>query len=176
MVGVLSTIMAAVVPLASVLVGAGVTYWLNIRSRRYNRIEDLFNAAIDATAVADVSWNYGHLAKGGLIEGLTDEEFQALEKQLVLDGFTNYFKRAAEAREAIARVARYEPRVKPYYQNPKFAEQEIREVAAILVEGRTRYIREDKKEVSRLWWPRLRRSQRQFAASRENGDSARQHP
>jgi hypothetical protein len=139
----LSTIVTPIVTLASVLLGAGITWWLNVRTRRSNRIEDLFDAAIDATAVADASVNWGYLA-GMRPAGMTDEDFQALSRQLNLDGYTNYFKRAGEAREAIARVARYEPRVKPYYQSPLFLPEQIREVTAILTEGKSRYAKERK--------------------------------
>ena len=153
MVDMLSTIMAAVVPLASVLLGAGVTYWLNVYSRRSNRIEDLFDAAISATAVADVSLNYAHLSGIGRPPGITDQDFQALGEQLVRDGLNNYFKRASEAREAIARVLPYEPRVKPYYQNPIFVNEQIEEIVNILTESKTRYVGRDRKAVSRSWPP-----------------------
>ena len=141
--------MAAVVPLASVLLGAGVTYWLNVRSRRSNRIEDLFDAAIGATAVADVSLHYAHLSGFGRPPGITDQDFQALGEQLVRDGLNNYFKRASEAREAIARVLPYEPRVKPYYQNPIFVNEQIKEIMNILAESKARYVGRERKIVSR---------------------------
>jgi hypothetical protein len=137
------------VPLVSVLVGAVVTYWLNVRSRRSNRIEDLFDAAISATAVADASLHYPHLTGFGRPPGITDQDYRALDAQLNLDGFNNYFKRAGEAREAIARVLPYEPRVGPYYQNPVFADQQIKEIMDILTEGRARYSSSDRKAVSR---------------------------
>jgi hypothetical protein len=149
MVGMLSTIMAAIVPLASVLLGAGVTYWLNVRSRRSNRIEDLFDVAISATAVADVSLQYAHLTGFGRPPGVTDQDFQALGEQLILDGLNNYFKRASEAQEATARVLPYEPRVKPYYQNPIFVNEQIQEIMNILTEGKARYAGRDRKAVSR---------------------------
>lgn len=149
MVGMVSTIMAAVVPLVSVLVGAGVTYWLNVRTRRSNRIEDLFNAAICATAVADVSLNYPHLSGFGRPPGIADQDYRALDEQLNLVGFNNYFTRAGEAREAIARVLPYEPRVKPYYENAVFAQKQIQEVMDILAEGKARYVGRDRKAISR---------------------------
>lgn len=155
-VGMVSTIMAAVVPLASVLVGSGVTYWLNVRGRRSSRIEDLFDAAISASAVAEVSLNYPHLTGLGRPPGIADQDYRALDQQLSLDGFTNYFKRAGEAREAIARVLPYEPRVKPYCQNPVFAQEQIKEVMDILAEGKTRYFGRDRKAVSQPWSPRRR--------------------
>jgi cell division FtsZ-interacting protein ZapD len=46
---------SVVVPLISIAVGAGVTYWLNVRTRRSMRFEDLINAAIAAVAVEEAS-------------------------------------------------------------------------------------------------------------------------
>lgn len=45
-------------PLLSVLLGAAMTYWLNVRTRRRNHVEDAFNEAIAAVAVADASKSY----------------------------------------------------------------------------------------------------------------------
>jgi hypothetical protein len=145
MVGVVSTIMEAVVPLASVLLGAGVTYWLNVRRRRSNRIEDLFDAAISATAVADASLHYSHLSGIGRPPGISDQDFQDLGRRLILDGLNNHFKRAGEAREAIARVFPYEPRVGPYYKNAIFVDEQIKEVMDLLAEGKARYVGRDRK-------------------------------
>lgn len=149
----LSTIMAAVVPLGSALVGAGVTYWLNVRSRRANRIEDLFDAAISATAVADASLHYPHISGVGRPAGITDQDYLNLDQELIHDGFNNYFKRAGEAREAIARLLPYEPRVKPYYQNPIFAEDHIREIMSILTESKDAHFGGKRKPMSQPWPP-----------------------
>jgi hypothetical protein len=156
MVGMVPTVMAAVVPLVSALVGAGVTYWLNIRSKRSNRIEDLFDAAISATAVAEASLNYPHLTGLARPPEIADQDYQVLDRQLSLDGFNNYFKRAGEAREAIARLLPYEPRVKPYCQNPVFVQEQIKEVMDILTEGKARYFGRDRKAVFRSRSPRRR--------------------
>lgn len=48
----------AVLPLVSELLGGALTYWLNVRDRRRSFIEDLFNSAIAAVAVADASKSY----------------------------------------------------------------------------------------------------------------------
>jgi hypothetical protein len=54
----MSTVLAAIVPLLSVLLGADLTYALNVRTRRIGQVEDLFDAAIAATAVADACQHY----------------------------------------------------------------------------------------------------------------------
>lgn len=51
-------IVNALVPLSSVLLGAWLTYVLNVKSRRRTNVEDLFNQAIGAVAVADSSSHY----------------------------------------------------------------------------------------------------------------------
>ena len=43
------------VPVLSVLLGAGLTYWLNVRQRRRSTVENLFDQAIAAVAVADAA-------------------------------------------------------------------------------------------------------------------------
>ena len=50
-----STIVSAVVPIASVFLGALVTYWVNVRTKRRSSAEDLVNAAIAAVAVAEAN-------------------------------------------------------------------------------------------------------------------------
>ena len=55
------TVASVVVPLFSVLLGAAMTYWLNVRSRKRNHIEDAFNEAV---AAADASKSYlRHVSK-----------------------------------------------------------------------------------------------------------------
>jgi len=45
-------------PLASVLVGAAITYWLNVRSRRRGDVDAAFHSAISAVAVAVASTEF----------------------------------------------------------------------------------------------------------------------
>jgi hypothetical protein len=45
-------------PLFSVFLGAGITYWLNVRARQRTHIEDLFTAAIAAVATVVASRDY----------------------------------------------------------------------------------------------------------------------
>ncbi|MER7894438.1 hypothetical protein ABTX15_32025 [Micromonospora sp. NPDC094482] len=46
---------SVVVPLASIAVGATLTYWLNVRVRRTSQVEELINAAIGAVAMEEAS-------------------------------------------------------------------------------------------------------------------------
>jgi hypothetical protein len=132
----MSTVLAAVVPLLSVLLGAGLTYAVNVRTRRVNQVEDLFDAAIAATAVADASQHY--LSGIGCPPGMPDQDYQAMMSQIVRSGIENHVKRAGEAREAIARVVAYEPRVRPYYQDSVISGDRPQEIIRLLQEAASR--------------------------------------
>jgi hypothetical protein len=53
-----STVAGIVVPFVSIVVGAGITYVINVRQRRRNYVEDLMNAAIASVATAEVSVDF----------------------------------------------------------------------------------------------------------------------
>jgi hypothetical protein len=135
----LSTFITAVVPLLSVLLGAFLTYWINVRIRRSNRIEDLFDEAIAATAVADASQNY--LAGMGRPDGLSEQEYWQVVTSLARGGIENHVKRTSEAREAIARVAQYEPLVRPCYQDAVIKGDRPQEIIRLLAEAKSRYVK-----------------------------------
>lgn len=48
----------ALIPVLSVLAGAAITYWLNVRSRKRTRVEDIYHDAIAAVAVAAAARNF----------------------------------------------------------------------------------------------------------------------
>lgn len=135
----MSTILAAVIPLLSVLLGAALTYALNVRTRRIGRVQGLFDAAIAATAVADASQHY--LSGIGCPQGMSDQDYQVMMSKVVRSGIENHVKRASEAREAIARVVAYEPRVRPYYQDSVISGERPQEIIQLLQEARSRVTR-----------------------------------
>lgn len=93
-------VVAAVVPLLSVLLGAAMTYWLNVRTRRRNHVEDAFNEAIAAVAVADASKSYlRRVAKPAEISAADYQQLLADMGRTAVEGHT---KRCSEAREALA--------------------------------------------------------------------------
>ncbi len=99
---VVATIVGAGVSLVSLLFGALLTYWINDRTRRTHRLEDLFDDAISAVAVADASQYY--VRKVGQPEGMTHDDYDTMSTALIRAAVENQAKRAGEAREAIARV------------------------------------------------------------------------
>ena len=131
-----SEVVAAVVPALSVLLGALLTYWLNIRAKRRSSVEALFDAAIAATAVADASQHY--LSGVGRPESMSEREYRVMMSDLVRNGVENHVRRAAEAREAIARVVQYEPRIRPYYQDSVLSGERPQEIIRLLLEARSR--------------------------------------
>ncbi|MEV0273280.1 hypothetical protein AB0H43_31300 [Hamadaea sp. NPDC050747] len=50
-----STAMSALTTIASVLLGAALTYWMNVRTRRRTAAEDTVDAAIAAVALVEVN-------------------------------------------------------------------------------------------------------------------------
>jgi hypothetical protein len=142
-----NVIVGAIVPLASVLLGAGLTYWLNVRSRQRTYVEDLFNQAIAAVAVAEASQNYvRHI---GQPEQLSEHDHQEMVREITKAAVENAARKAAEAREALARVLEFEPRVRPYYLDVSAAVQRADEVIAVLTEGRERRARQGRRRGGR---------------------------
>ncbi len=146
MVGMANSVIGVVLPLVSALVGAGLTYFLNVRYRRRTNIEDLFNAAIAAVAVADASKHYSPGVSRP--EHLSDKDYRELRSGLGRNAVEAHFRRAAEAREAVARVVQYEPKVRDYYQDASTIEDKPDEIRDLLVEARQRFIRQRTR-----WWP-----------------------
>src|SRR6266508_3400561 len=97
----------ALVPLASVLLGAGLTYWINVRQRRRNYVEDLYAEAIAAVAVADASSKY--LKSVARPDHMSEDEHRDLLGWIARTTIEDHILRAREARAAIARVIPYEP-------------------------------------------------------------------
>jgi hypothetical protein len=103
---VTTTLTSAIVPLVFVLLGGGLTYWLNVRTRRRSRVEDLFDEAIAAVAVADASKNY--LRRVAKPAELSESDYRSLLSNIARTAVEVHIQRAAEARETIAKVVQYE--------------------------------------------------------------------
>jgi hypothetical protein len=74
----------ALVPVLSVLAGAAITYWLNVRTRNRTRIEDIYHDAIAAVAVAAASKDF--ITQVGRWHGATDDEYEAFTSRLDIPG------------------------------------------------------------------------------------------
>jgi len=129
---------AALVPLASVLLGAALTYWLNVRGRRHRLVEDQFNAAILAVAVADASKYY--LSGTARPPHMQDAQYGQMLANMNQAAIESHAKRLAEAREAIARLVQYEPQLAPYYRDAEALVNEPDAILRMLVDARARHI------------------------------------
>lgn len=132
----MTTIINAVVPIGSVLLGAGLTYWLNVRSRRKNFVEDQFNIAIAAVATAQASMHY--LKSVARPANMPEQKFRELLTEIAKVAIENHTQRNGQAREAIACVAQYEPRLKPYYIDAQAIVDKPDAILDLLIEARNR--------------------------------------
>lgn len=136
---VTALIINAVVPLASVLTGAALTYWFNVRTRKRTYVEDLFNQAITAVAVADASKYYiRSVAKPQILD---DDAHRQVHEQIAKAAVENHLRAAGEAQAALARVLQYEPRVKRYYQEATAVINYADTIIPLLAERRNEIVR-----------------------------------
>ncbi len=105
----MSVALDAVVPLASTLLGAGITYGVNVRQRRRNYVEDLVNTAIAAVTVAEVSVDYQATVHPP--QYMHPDDFESYQRWLVTEGMKAWATNVAEANRALARVAPYRPEI-----------------------------------------------------------------
>ncbi len=103
----------ALVPLLSVLAGAAITYWLNVRARNRTRIEDIYHDAIAAIAVAAASREF--IGQVGPWRGASNDEYDAFTSRMGREGNERYIKAVADARSAIARASAYAPELRRFY-------------------------------------------------------------
>lgn len=129
--------LSAVIPLVSVLVGAAITYWLNVHTRRRSAVDDLFALAVAAVAAAEASANY--VSSVSSWQGATDEEYQAFLKDMRREASLRHINKMAEAREALARVLPYQPTLRDAYraEPPDFLKR-IDSVIELLLQGPAR--------------------------------------
>jgi hypothetical protein len=97
----------ALVPLASVVLGGAITYLINVRQRRRNYVEDLFNQAIAAVAAAEMSVDY--MASVGRPEHASDADVEHLRSWMVIEGIKHWAITCRQANDALARVLPYAP-------------------------------------------------------------------
>jgi hypothetical protein len=102
-------VVGIVAPFVSLLVGAGLTYWLNVRQRQRTYVDDLFKRAIEAVYAADASVDYtSHI---GRPERLSEAGWQELQDWFVVQGMQQWWQRQVEANQALAHVRAYRPEV-----------------------------------------------------------------
>ncbi len=124
----------SLITLFSVLVGAGIAYWVNVRTQRRQRIEDVFHEALAAVAVAEASHDF--ITQLGPWQGATEQEYRAATSQLGREGHANYVRAVANARATLARASAYQPALTPFYQaNTADVYERASEIKAILRQG-----------------------------------------
>lgn len=101
------------VPVLSVLAGAAITYWLNVRARHRTRIEDIYHDAIAAVAIAAASKDF--IAQVAPWRGARNDEYDAFTSRIGQEGNERYIRAVADARSAIARASAYEPELRRFY-------------------------------------------------------------
>lgn len=122
-------------PLVSVLLGAALTYWLNVRTRRRSAAEDLVNAAIAAVAIVEANASLGPRVVAH--EVVDPERGRKIAADLILSAIENHNKRGLEAREALARVLAIDDRVRPYYLDEDAVFDRSEEIIAVLKQIRS---------------------------------------
>jgi hypothetical protein len=114
-----------VVPLISIAVGAGVTYWLNVRTRRSMQFEDLINAAIAAVAVEEASRSAITLVVADQLDPADRADLQVAVTKAAIE---NHNVKNMQAREAIARVMTIDRGVRNYYLDPDAVSERSEEI------------------------------------------------
>lgn len=131
-------VLGGLVPLVSVLLGAGITYWLNIRTRRRSYVEELFNEAMSAVAVADASRTY--MRDVPQLEHVNDKAYKEQLGSIARSAVEYHLRRCSEAQSAMARVLPYEPAIRPLYQDPRAVVDRTEEALEVLASGRDRVV------------------------------------
>lgn len=116
-----------------------MTYWLNVRTRRRNHVEDAFNEAIAAVAVADASKSY--LRSVAKPPEMSSEDHLALLGEIAKSAVEIHVKRCAEAREALGRVLPYEPSIRRFYENAEAVTSQADTIIGALRASQSRFNR-----------------------------------
>lgn len=105
------------IPLASVLLGAAITYVLNVRARRRNHVEDLFNDAVAAMSLAISTHSYvpGY---GKWHPEVTEDERVELEKEMAREATISHIRAIGAARDAVAQCIPYQPALRALLDEP----------------------------------------------------------
>ncbi|MCW2539279.1 MAG: hypothetical protein JWN95_1004 [Frankiales bacterium] len=110
------------VPLVSLLVGAWITYALNVRTGKRTRIADIYHDAIGA--VTNVLASKDYLSGLGRWQGASDEDWHTFNSQLGHDALLRYVDAVAQARTTLARASAYAPELTPYVSGTRLSDPE----------------------------------------------------
>lgn len=98
-----------VLPFASVLLGAWITYVFNVRQRRRTKVEDILHEAMGAVALAQSSSTY--ITDLPPLPGVTSEEHAAFLRDIHREGHLSFVRAVAAARAAVARASAFDPQL-----------------------------------------------------------------
>jgi hypothetical protein len=101
------SVLNVLLPLGSVVVGAGITYWINVRARRLGYREDLFNEAMEAVSVAEISVDFRAWVERPAL--MSEEDYAHVVSWHNMEGVKNATTRVIEANVALARVLPHQP-------------------------------------------------------------------
>jgi hypothetical protein len=132
------SLLDALVPLASVLIGAAITYWLNVRSRRRNLVENYFDQAVATVALVISTVSYvPHYGKWH--EAVSGKERIELEKEVAREATLNHMRALSSARDAVAKCVPYRPTLEPFLEEPVlYFQDHAQEIIAELRKGSSR--------------------------------------
>ena len=102
----------AILPLVAVLLGSLITYWVNVRTRARNKVDDAFREAIAAVAEADSRGSVDNFSW----DGASEDESAKVLVQYRRDSMLKYVQALADARAAVARASVYDPTLAQYYR------------------------------------------------------------
>lgn len=106
--------LSALLPFVSVLVGAALTYFLNVYQRRRNSVDDKFLAAEAAlsTVRARKDWVAEFEINGTTFSGAESDGFK---KKVALEAAELYLHALGDAREAVAKCVPYRESLEAFF-------------------------------------------------------------
>lgn len=113
----MSEAFGVLVPLLSVLLGAGITYWLNVRSRRRSHVEDRFNEAIAAVALVISTYDFVS-GYGRWHPAVAEEERLEFEKHMAKEATLGHVRAISAARNAVSQCVPYSPELRQLLNEP----------------------------------------------------------
>lgn len=111
------TVTDALVPFLSVILGAAITYWFNVRQRRRTLVDDRFSDAIAAVSLVISTISYvPHYGKWH--EAVSEKERIELEKEVAREATLNHMRALAAARDAVAKCVPYRSTLARFLEEP----------------------------------------------------------
>lgn len=132
------TVVDALVPFFAVILGAAITYWLNIRLRRHTLIEDSFTEATAALSLMLAASEFVP-SYGKWHASVSEEERIALEKEIAREATVTFIRSLSVARGAVAKCIPYRPSLGYVLDEPAlYLRDHASEIIVQLQSGRER--------------------------------------